>query len=474
MFGATGGIIVGAIPGLTAPMAVALLTPLTFTMSPDVGILMLLGIFCGCIYGGSITAILIQTPGTASAVATIFDGYPMTLKGQAGKAMGIALFSSGAGGIISALILMFLAPQLAKVALKFGPPEYFGITFFGLSIISSVSGKSLLKGLIAATIGLLIATIGIDPISGVARYTFGQSALMSGLHLIPVIIGIFAASEVLFMTEEAFSKISIKIQDLTDVLPTIKEIKYLAKTIVKSSLIGTFIGSIPGTGAAIAAFVSYSEAKRSSKHPEKFGTGIIEGVAAPEAANNAVTGGALVPLLTFGIPGDTTTAVLLGAFMLQGLTPGPQLFIKHGDVIFALFAGLILINIFIIIIGSLNLSLFARIAMVPKRFLAPIVMVFCFVGSYTIRNSMLDVVIMLILGVLGFFMRKYKFPGGPLIIAFILAPIIEESIRQSLILSRGSWLIFLTRPICIVFIILSIFFVLWQSWGQKKLTNTSD
>ena len=458
MVGVANGIIIGALPGLTTTMAVAVLTPVTFSMNPMTGISLLLGVFCGGIYGGSITAILIRTPGTPAAIATVFDGYPMAQKGEAGRALSMALIASFCGGMISAIILILAAPQLAKVAIKFGPPEYFGLTVFGISVIASVSGKRLIKGLISGVFGLLLSTVGMDPVSGVPRFTYDTNILLSGFNLIPVLIGIFAASEVFYQAVETSKMKNIfqpKDISLTGLFISLSDLEKNAINILRSSLIGTLIGVIPGTGGGSAAFVAYAEAKRVSKYPEKFGTGLIEGVAAPESANNATTGGALVPMLTLGIPGDPVTAILIGAFMVQGLRPGPLLFQQQGHIVFALFAGLLIANIVMLGFGFAGIRLFAKIIKVPIRILSPSILCLCFVGSYAVANSMLDVTVMLALGMVGFFMRKYDFPGAPIVIAFILGPLVETSLRQSLAISNGSWMIFLNNPICVAFLIIT-------------------
>jgi len=472
--GVFGGIAIGALPGLTATMSVAILTPITFAMNPMTGISMLLGVFCGGIYGGSITAILIRTPGTPAAIATVFDGYPLAQKGMAGQALAMALFASFCGGMISAFILIFSAPILAKIALEFGPPEYFGLTVFGISIIASVSGRRLIKGLIAGVFGLFLSTVGMDPVTGVPRFTFGATAMLSGFSLIPVLIGIFATSEVFYqavITQHGKGKITLKEDTIRGIFIPLSLIGKNFLNIIRSSLIGTFIGVVPGTGGGIAAFIAYAEAKRSSKYPEKFGTGVIEGVAAAEAANNATTGGALIPMLTLGIPGDPVTAVLIGAFMIQGLLPGPLLFQQQGRIVFALFAGLLIANIMMLGMGFLGLRFFAKIIKVPMSVLSPTILCLCFVGSYAVANNMVDVAVMLALGMVGFFMGRHDFPGAPIVIAFILGPLIEKSLRQSLTLSQGSWNIFVTSPICIIFLILTVLsvgFSLYRSYKKES------
>jgi putative tricarboxylic transport membrane protein len=462
------GITVGALPGLTATMSVALITPVTFTLPPEIGIALLLGVYVGGIYGGSITAILIRTPGTPAAIATVFDGYPMTEKGQAGQALYMALFSSVSGGLISALILITIAPQLAKISLKFGPAEYFGLTVFGISVISSVAGKRVVKGLIAGVIGIMLSMVGMDVFTGVPRFTFGNTNMLAGFSLIPVLIGVFAASEVFYQAQKPYEKRVSFRGEISKIYFGFRKMKSYLVTIIRSGLIGTFIGVVPGTGAGIACFIAYSEAKRASKHPEKFGTGILEGVAAAESANTATTGGALVPMLTLGIPGDSVTAVLIGAFMIQGLQPGPLLFQHHGRTVFAIFAGFFIANVILFILGMIGLRYFAKVANIPAQILSPIILLLCFVGSYAVANSMVDVVAMLAMGVVGYFMRKYGFPGAPLVIGMILGPMVEKSLRQALTASHGSWMIFLKSPICCIFIILTLASIFLPLLRQRR------
>ncbi|MGD9156121.1 MAG: tripartite tricarboxylate transporter permease, partial [Bacillota bacterium] len=433
--------IFGALPGLTATMGVALFLPLTFGMNPITGILMLLGIYCGGIYGGSITAILIKTPGTPASAATILDGYTMAQKGHGGKALQMALVASTIAGIFSALMLLFIAPQLARAALKFGPPEYFALAIFGLSIISSVCGNNVFKGMIAGILGMFVSMIGLDPIGGIPRLTFGYDYLAGGINLIPALIGLFAISEIFHKVSDQENKIEEATEFIHENL-TLKEIFAHLKTILKSSAIGTFIGSIPGTGAAIASFLSYNEAKRVSKTPEKFGTGHLDGVAASEAGNNGVTGATLIPLLTLGIPGDTVTAILLGALMMQGLTPGPQLFKEHGTVVYTIMVGLICVNIFMYLQAKYFIKGFVRITQVPIRFLIPVLIILCVTGAYAVNNTLFDVKIMLAFGVVGYLLSRVDFPVTPMLLAIILGPMAEISIRQSMILSEGSYLIF--------------------------------
>ncbi|MDF2821060.1 MAG: C4-dicarboxylate transporter permease [Clostridiales bacterium] len=452
--GVAGGIVIGALPGLTATMGVALLLPLTFGMDPVGGILLLLGIYAGAIYGGSISAILLKTPGTPAAAATVLDGFEMAKRGEAGRALGISTVASFAGGTISVILLTLISPQLAKLALKFSAAEYFALAMFGLSIIASISGKHLLKGLLAGVIGLLVSTIGIDLVTGYQRFTFGNMNLFNGLSFISVMIGLFALSQAFVSIETMVKKLVIK-QKVDRVLPSLSDIKKITPTTIRSGLIGTFIGIIPGAGADIGAFVAYNEAKRFSKHPNDFGTGIPEGIAAPEAANNGVTGGAMVPLLTLGIPGDATTAIMLGALIMQGLQPGPLLFVNHAPLIYTIFAGFFVANLIVLILGLIGIRFFTKIIDIPSYVLTPIIIVLCVVGSFAINNSLFDVRVMLISGVIGYIMEKLEFPASPIVLALILGPMAERELRKALIMSGGEASVFFTRPISAVLLVVA-------------------
>ncbi len=450
------GVFIGCLPGLSGTMAVAIITPLTFTMSPQIGITLLLGVFVGAIYGGSISAILIGTPGTPGSIVTVFDGYAMAKKGNAGKALYTALLFSVFGGIVSALFLISIAPPLSKIALQFGPREYFGLVLFGISIIASLCGKNPLKGLIVGLLGITFALIGLDLTSGVSRFTIGIFDLNAGLNLMSVLIGYFAVSEVLMMASQMVkTRKTVNVEDKT--FYGLKEYKGHWWCAIKSSVIGVVIGIIPGAGAAIASFVSYDAAKKSSKNSKDFGSGCIEGIIASEAANNATTGGALIPMMTLGIPGDPVTAVLIGSFMIQGLQPGPLLFQYNSEVVYSLLAGFLIANIILYFIGLLGIKLFSKISVVPSSIIAPCVMVLCMVGTYAVRNNMMDVIIMLIMGVIGFILKKHEFPAGPFVIGFILGPILEKSLRQALTASRGDWSTFFGSPVCVGFMLLTLF-----------------
>lgn len=466
--GVTGGIMVGSLPGLTATMGVALLVPFTFGLPINQSMAMLLGIFSGAIYGGSISAILIRTPGTPAAAATLLDGYPLSQNGEAGRALSMSVFSSFIGGFTGALIMTFLSPQISKVALKFSAPEYFALAIFGLSIIISVSGNSIIKGIMAGIFGLIISTIGLDPMSGYPRFTFGSMDLFEGPAFIPTLIGLFALSEIFKGVENIISSKKVE-SKITQLLPTLADIKKTWKAILKSSIMGTFIGSIPGAGSDIAAFVGYSEAKRTSKYPEKFGTGVIEGVAAAEAANNACTGGAMIPLLSLGVPGDAVTAVLLGAFIIQGLRPGPLLYRDHMDVVYSVFAAMMVANIVMFIVGSIGVRFFSKIISLDRNILIPIIFLLSIVGSYSMRNSLFDVWVAVFFGIVGYFMQRYDFPASPILLALILGPMAESNLRRALVVSKGDISILVTRPISAVLLILAAISIVSSFVKQKRM-----
>lgn len=455
------GILIGAIPGLTVIMAVALAVPITMylPLGPSLGLL--LGLYISGIYGGSISAILVNTPGTPAAAATMLDGYPLSKQGRAGKALKMALFSSFVGGMISIVFLVVIARYLSKVALLFGPAEKTALLFFALTIIGVLAGKSILKGLLAACLGLFLSCVGSDPLLAVPRFTFGLLDLEEGLGFIPTLIGLFAISEFIMQAENRLnirnykSVISSSFNRAENRLSG-KEIRSSLKSIFRSGILGTFIGSLPGIGATVACFLGYGEAKRSSKEPEKFGEGSLEGVAAAEAANNAVSGATLIPLLSLSIPGDAVTAILYGALLIQGVQTGPLIFEHHMDAVYLIYITLILANIFMVAAALSLMPLFRRIADIPKHVIFPIVFVFCVVGSYAIRNNIVDVYIMLGVGLLGYILRKQGIPLAPLLIGFILGTPFEEAFRQTLAGSGNSLLVFVREPISLAFLILAV------------------
>lgn len=455
------GLVFGSLPGLTATMGIALLVPITYTFPTVHALGMMLGVYVGGIAGGAVAAVLLNIPGTPSAVVTTIDGYPMAQQGRAAKALGWAATASFFGGFISWLILATVAPQVAKVALSFGPPEYAALALFGLMIIASVSGKSLVKGVISGLIGVWLSLFGVDPIMGDLRFTFGNVNLMSGIAVMPALIGFYAIPQILRgLSEEQTTEMKTATLNLSDFIPSLKEVWRSKLNIIRSSVIGTIVGIIPATGGNIASFIAYDQAKRFSKRPEEYGKGCPDGVIASEAANNGVTGGAMIPLLTLGIPGDSVTAVLLGGLMIHGLQPGPQLFSKSPHIIMGIFTTLLIANIFMWLIQLVGIKFFVRILRVPNYFLAPMLVILAVVGSYALRNSLFDVGITLLLGLFGYLMLQGGFPMAPTVLGLVLGPMLESEIRRSLILSAGDWSIFFVRPISLLFIGLSVLIAL--------------
>ncbi len=459
------GITIGALPGLSAAMGVALLIPITFGMNPSTGLIVLAGVYCGAIFGGSISAILIRTPGTPAAAATAIDGYELTLQGKAGKALGTAIIASFIGGILSAIPLYLFAPKLAKLALMFGPAEYFWLSIFGLTIIAGASTKSMTKGLISGALGLMISTIGMDP-----RFTFGVPVLLSGVPFTASLIGLFSMSQVLLLAEKKIKESGTMIEFDNKVLLSGKELRQIIPTSLRSTVIGSIIGILPGAGASIAAFIGYNEAKRFSKEKEKFGKGSIEGIAGAEAANNAVTGGSLIPTFTLGIPGESVTAVLLGGLMIQGLQPGPDLFTVHGKITYTFFAGFIVVNVFMLILGLTGSKLFAKVSRVPDSYLIPLIFSLSVIGSYAIHNNIADVVVMFVFGFIGYFVHKFELNSASIVLALILGPIGESGLRRSLILNHQSYSILFQSTVSKVLLLLTLF-SLFSPIVMDKLQN---
>lgn len=459
------GVLVGALPGLSSSMAVALLLPFSIYLEPIPAIAMLAALYCAGTFGGSITAILINAPGAPPAAATALDGYPLAKAGKAGQALGMAATSSVVGGIFSLFILIMAAPVLAKIAYKFGPPEYFALTLFGLSMLASISGKSPVKNLIGGALGVLLATIGVDLVTGVERFTFGVPELYEGINFIPVLIGLFAMAELLDQAGqkdrrlERFAVSALK-------LPTKGDFKRVWKTILRSSGIGTFVGILPAEGATVAAMMGYNEAKRWSKHRDNFGKGEIEGVAGPEAANNAATGGAMVPTLALGIPGSATAAVILGGLQIHGLRPGPYLFESQPNLLYAIFFAMLFANIVFLAVGLAGARYFSRISLIPRQFLWPAVFCLCVVGAYGVGQTLNDVYIMLIAGLAGYFLNRSGFSPAPIIMGLVLGHLVENSLAQSMILfDQNAWQ-FLTRPIAVFFFVLAILSVFSAPIGR--------
>lgn len=466
------GITIGCLPGLSAAMGVALLLPVTFGMDPATGLIVLGGIYCGAIFGGSISAILIHTPGTPASAATAIEGYKLTLKGQAAKALTVACFASFCGGLLSCISLYFFSPLLAELTMQFKSPEYFWLSIFGLTIIAGVSSRSILKGLMSGILGLLISTIGMDPMEGVERYMFGVSTLYNGVNVTCALIGLFSMSQVLILAEKKIVE-RAKAAKIKDKLTLTKgEVKRIMPTITRSWIIGNILGILPGAGATIACFMGYNEARRFSKHKEEFGTGSIEGVAGSEAANNAVTGGSLIPTLTLGIPGESVTAVLMGGLIIHGLQPGPELFTTYADMTYTFFAGFVLVQFAMLAIGLWGCKIFANIARLSDAILIPSIVVLCVVGSYAINNNIVEVIIMCIFGVIGYLVRKFDLNAAAIVLGLILGPIGENGLRRSLMLSDGDPSILFATPLCwmlIALCVVGIFSPLFMGRVEKDM-----
>ncbi len=449
------GSVFAAIPGLSVILCVILFLPVTYSMTAIPGMMFLLGIYCAGGYGGSVSAILINTPGTPHAAATMLDGHPLSEKGRTKAALKIALYASTFGGIFSALMLLFLGPQVARVAAQLGTAEYFMVCVFGLTIIAGVSGKSMIKGLISACLGLLISCVGSDPMTSYDRFTFGVSRLYLGLDLAVCLIGLFALVEIMSKAEKRLDRLNLDATQIKDDgVITKEEYKRMARPVLLSSMIGVMVGIIPGTGASEASWFSYNTAKNMSKHPEEFGHGSVEGIAAAESANNAVTGATLIPLLTLGIPGDGTVAIMLSALMINGLNPGLSLFTTQGDIMYAIMLGLILVNIFMLLQGKFLTSLFAKVVSIPQEILTPIIVIFCFAGAYSVNENYFDVGIALIFGMLAWILRKLELPPVPILLGLVLGSMTETNFRRALLISNGSPKIFFSSVYCIIFLVL--------------------
>ncbi len=450
--GALVGTLIGVLPGVGPTAGIAILIPISLNLPTTSAIIMLTGIYYGAMYGGSTTSILLNVPGEASSVPTALDGYQMARKGRAGPALAMAAIASFIAGTFSQIGLMLVAPPLADIALDFGPPEYFSLMLLGLTIVVGLSGQSLLKGLIAGVFGLMIAMVGQDPMTGLARYTYGNLDLLAGIDFISVVVGLFAFAEIMSNAESSMREVfATKFKGL---LPTLQDWKDSAGALVRSSLIGFFVGIIPGGSATVSSFLAYDLERRLSKHPEKFGTGVIEGVAAPEGANNAAVGGGLIPLLTLGIPPSAPLAVLLGALMVHGVRPGPLLFQQNPEVVWGLIVSMYVGNIMLLVLNLPLVGFWARLITVPYPVLAPIVLSLCVIGTFSIRNNMTDVWIAVIFGVIGFLMRKIEIPAAPVVLTLVLSHMFENALRQSMVMSDGDPSIFFTRPMSAVLLVL--------------------
>lgn len=467
------GILFGVVPGLSGVTAISLLIPFTYALDPLNGFLIMIAIYAASIYGGSIAAILFNIPGDAPAAMTALDGYPLAQQGHAGRALGMAAVSSLVGGSISVIAITFLAPQAAKIALSFGPPEYFALGLLGLTVVASIDSNNQLKAFVSVFLGLFLATVGLDVITGVARYTFNSTILMSGIDFVPAIIGLFALSEA-FMR---FHKKSLQQKMATDgsiprfAMPTKEDVATVKTTWLRSSVIGTVIGFLPGAGATIAAFVGYGAAVSASKDKESYGKGNINGIAGPEAANNAAVGGAMVPLLTLGIPGGAVTAVILSAFLIHGLQPGPLLFDQNPEIVYTLFSGLFIANILMTIVVLVAIRYLVKVLDAPYEYLGMAIILLSLVGSFAINNRIGDVWIMFFFGIIGYILKRYNFSIAAVVLGIVLGQIIETGLRQGLMITQGSFLGFFARPgsgIILAITIIAMFFPLIKKLFTKR------
>ncbi|MCC8191329.1 MAG: tripartite tricarboxylate transporter permease [Planctomycetes bacterium] len=473
------GIVFGAIPGLSATMAVALFLPITYGMEPHNAMTMLMALYIGGVSGGLISAILLRIPGTPSSVATCFDGHPLAAKGQAPKALGVGIVFSFIGTILSIIALMFISPPLARFALRFGFYEYFAIAFFSLTMIASLSGNSIIKGVFSGTIGFMFATVGIAPIDSAKRFTFDSANLMAGFEMLTVMIGLFAVGEIIAASrtqnreaEEEVTQPSMR--DIKGFGFSWQEFRSQLINLFRSSLIGIGIGILPGIGGGTANILAYSVAKNQSRYPEKFGTGIIDGVVASEASNNAAVGGALIPLMTLGIPGDTVTAMLLGGLMIHGITPGPQLFEEHAGLVYGIFAALTIAAVVMLFMEFYGLRIFVKLLAIPKYILLPIIFCLCGVGAYGLNSNSFDMWSVILFGILGFGFSSFKIPIAPFILGFILGPMAETFLRRGLSLYKNSLIPMFTSPICLFFLGIALVSLILTSYKQVKRLRRSD
>jgi len=460
------GILIGAAPGLSVSFAVTILLTTTFHMESLPAMFLLLGAYCGGMFGGSITATLINTPGTANAVCTAIEGYPLSRKGRAADALKCALVASTIGGLVSCVILSFLAPLMARLIVNVASTEYFALCCFGIMASIGLEGTTmnkLFKGLISACFGLILGCVGADPLFGTNRFSFGSYYMLSGIKMISALLGAYALAQVFINCKSVFQHgdEKLKVMEVGKATMTLRDVLKHWKVILKSALIGTFVGAVPGTGGAEGAMFAYNEAKRSSKHPEEFGNGSLEGIVAAESANNAVTGGAMIPMLTLGIPGDGVMAILLGALTMQGITPGPNLFTQGNTWVYAIMGGLIVINLFMFLQGTLFLKPFSKVAKIPQSLMAPCIIVMCILGAFAISNNIFEVFVVIAFGLIGYVFKKYDFPVTPMCIALVLGTLFETSLRRALLLAKGDVTVFFRRPISCTIIVLSVIMLLY-------------
>ena len=470
------GTLVGVLPGLGPAATISLLLPITFTMRPETAIIMIAGIYYGAQYGGSTTSILVNIPGEASSVVTCLDGYQMARKGRAGPALGMSAFGSFIGGTASVIGLMLLGPVLAGFALRFGPPEYFGLMLLGIVILTFLSKGSMVTSLISAALGLFVGTIGMDPIFGTQRFTYDSLTLMDGVGLVPVAMGVFGIAEVFINLEQEVVRNVFKAR-IEGLLPSLRDWKVCLGPIVRGSFLGFFLGILPGGGAIMASFASYATEKRLSRHPEEFGKGAIEGVAGPETANNAATGGAMIPLLSLGIPSNVIMALLVGAMMIHDIKPSPFLVTQHPQVFWGVITSMYVGNIFLLLLNLPLIPVWVSLLRIPYGILFPLIVLFCLIGVYTVNSSAYEILIMLIFGAIGYLMHKVRLEPAPLLFAMVIGPIMETALRQSLLQSRGNFAIFFTRPISAVLIVAAVGLLLVPvipGMGKKRETIAKE
>lgn len=466
------GTLIGVLPGIGPVGAMSLLLPATFKATPEASIIMLAGIFYGAQYGGSTTSILVNIPGEASSVVTCLDGYQMARQGRAGPALGIAAFGSFIAGTLSIVGLMLLAPPLTRLALEFGPPEYFTLMVLGLTVLIYLAHGSMPKALLMGAFGLALGLVGLDSINARPRLTFGRPELLDGIGLVPVVMGLFGISEVLLNIEQTIRREIFQTR-IKGLLPTAKDWLECKGALFRGSLLGFFLGILPGGGVVISSFVSYAIEKKFSRHPERFGKGAIEGVAAPEAANNAAAGGSFIPLMTLGIPPNVTMAMLLGAFMIHGVQPGPLMMKENPGLFWGVVTSMYIGNIMLLVLNLPLIGLWVQVLKVPYKILFPLILLFCLIGVYTVSNAIFDIYLMLLFGIMGYLMKKFEYEAAPLVLAFVLGPLLETNLRNSLIMSEGSFSIFLASPLSAGALILAVAFLISPliPWMRKKRRN---
>ena len=471
------GTLIGVLPGLGPAAGTALLIPITFKLEPTSAIIMLAAIYYGAMYGGTITSVLINVPGEAASVVTCLDGYEMAKRGRAGVALGVSAIGSFFGGTVATFGLVLVALPLTRFALKFGSPEYFSLLLVGLSLVMGLAGKSLAKALAMGVLGLIFSFVGVDPVEGAPRFTFGIAPLMDGVRFVPVVMGFFGIGEILINAEKSLTAVMAESGKVSSFFPRRDELWISALSIIRGTGLGFFLGLIPGTNSAVASFMSYSVERKFSKHPDKFGTGIIEGVAAPETANNAYANAALIPLFTLGLPGSPTIAILMGALIMNGLTPGPLLFSQHAAFVWTVIASLYIGNAILLILNLPLVGWWAKLLKIPYNILMVFILVFCIIGAYSLNNSLFDVGVMILCGLLGYLFKKLDFPLAPAILTLILGPLMEQSLRESLSVSQGDFSIFFTRPISLFMLVVAGVIIAtsaWQAWPSTIREESKD